>query len=82
MPWFPDVAGPGLIDTTDPAALARGNRMPAQAEIDIQSMSTVTVEGRVVRAQVTWLDEAIDRSDLAELVEHWKLALRAIVDRA
>ena len=56
--------------------------MPAQAEIDIQSMSTTGDDGRVVRAQITWLDDAIDADDLTELVDHWKLALRAIVDRA
>ncbi|MBE7163068.1 MAG: hypothetical protein INR72_17660, partial [Williamsia herbipolensis] len=81
VPWFPDVAGPEVVDVTDPEALARGNRMPAQAEIDIQSMSTVTAQGRVVRAMVTYLDEAIDREDLQELVDHWTLALRAIADR-
>ena len=81
IPWFPDVAGPEVVNVTDPAALARGNRMPGQAEIDIQSMSTVTSQGRVVRGIVTYLDDAIDREDLQELVDHWTLALRAIADR-
>ena len=82
VPWFPDMRGPELLDVHDPEALARGNRMPAQAEIDIQSLSTVTSDGPIVRALVTYLDDAIDRGDLDELFEHWMLALRAIADRA
>ncbi|MCX6471617.1 MAG: amino acid adenylation domain-containing protein [Corynebacteriales bacterium] len=81
VPWFPDMRGPELLDVHDPEALARGNRMPAQAEIDIQSLSTATPDGPVVRALVTYLDDAIDSGDLDELFEHWILALRAIADR-
>ena len=62
--------------------IARGNRMPSQAEIDFQSMSTAGPDGTVVRAYVTYLPEVMDRDDLDELIQHWMLALRALAERA
>jgi non-ribosomal peptide synthase protein (TIGR01720 family) len=79
-PWFPDVRGPQL-GSTDSDVMARGNRMPAQAEIDIQSMATGTPEGTVVRAFVTYIADAIDAEDLDELMQHWLLALRSLAAR-
>jgi non-ribosomal peptide synthase protein (TIGR01720 family) len=79
-PWFPDVRGPQL-GSTDAEVMARGNRMPAQAEIDIQSMATKTPDGMVVRAFVTFVADAIDPEDLDELIEHWLLALTALSRR-
>jgi amino acid adenylation domain-containing protein/non-ribosomal peptide synthase protein (TIGR01720 family) len=76
-PWFPDVSGPKL-GSTDGEVMARGNRMPAQAEIDIQSMTTATADGMVVRAFVSYIAEVIDPEDLDELIEHWLMALRAL----
>ncbi|HEY9313894.1 MAG TPA: non-ribosomal peptide synthase/polyketide synthase [Williamsia sp.] len=81
-PWFPDVNGPDLGSTDDTEVIARGNRMPAQAEIDIQSMSTFGPQGTVVRAYVTYLPDVLARDDLDELFEHWMLALRALAERA
>jgi non-ribosomal peptide synthase protein (TIGR01720 family) len=79
-PWFPDVRGPQL-GSTDNEIMARGNRMPAQSEIDIQSMATASPNGMVVKAFVTYVSEAIDPEDLDELVQHWMLALRALARR-
>ena len=79
-PWFPDVRGPQL-GSTDSDVMARGNRMPAQAEIDIQSMATDTPDGPVVRAFVTYIADAVDPEDLDELMEHWLLALRSLAGR-
>jgi non-ribosomal peptide synthase protein (TIGR01720 family) len=79
-PWFPDVRGPAL-GSTDNEVMARGNRMPAQAEIDIQSMATKTSDGTVVRAFVSYIADAVDPDDLSELIEHWLLALRGLARR-
>jgi non-ribosomal peptide synthase protein (TIGR01720 family) len=76
-PWFPDVRGPAL-GSTDSELMARGNRMPAQAEIDIQSMATQTPDGTVVRAYVSFIEDVIDPDDLDELIQHWLLALRSL----
>ena len=79
-PWFPDVRGPQL-GSTDSDVMARGNRMPAQAEIDIQSMATDTPDGPVVRAFVTYIADAVDPEDLDELMQHWLFALRSLAGR-
>jgi non-ribosomal peptide synthase protein (TIGR01720 family) len=79
--WTPELGDEGGgLDQDALGGAAPVNRMPAQAEIDLQSVQVDGPDGPVVRVYASFLGAAIDRSDFDELAQWWLEVLRLMAE--